>query len=72
MQCIHLVRVKPIQTEKNLTLEPYHNWLREQTITRYRGGCFPSTTMQSGIPETIIFRFADVEDAVAFKLWMDL
>ena len=66
MQCIHLVKIKPVGDGEFLILKPLHLWLRENNITRFRGGYWPNDKNQN--PETITFRFADIEDAVAFKL----
>ena len=67
MQCIHIVKVPPAKVDEiYITLEPYHEWLRANKITRFRGGNW--NNQKDGVPIGSVFRFAEVEDAMAFKL----
>lgn len=66
MQCIHFVKVEPIIRGEYLTLKPHHYWLQENGITQFRGGHWPYDEKQ--MPRHITFRFANIEDAMAFKL----
>ena len=66
MQCIHFVEVEPIVAGDYLTLKYHHDWLRQNGITQFRGGYWPYDENQ--VPRLITFRFANIEDAMAFKL----
>lgn len=72
MDCKFFVKVPPlIKTDSNNDsfgiFRDYHEWLRENNITRYRGGNWPGDTLvYKG--ENLTFQFADKEDAMAFKL----
>lgn len=64
MQCIHLVKVEGIpvsvHTYGEWTITPYVDWLKANSITRYRRSGWQDLTMK--------FRFERIEDAMAFKL----
>ena len=66
MQCLHFVKVDPVVEGEYFTLKPYHDWLSVNKIIRFRGGYWPNDKKQ--LPRLITFRFADIEDAMAFKL----
>lgn len=67
MQCIHMVKVEPIYNEEEcyVTTEPHVAWLKKNNIKRWRGGNF---SRNKSTEKYIAFRFADMEDAMAFKL----
>ena len=70
MDCAHQVIVYPVEQflpPDHLfvySLEPHVQWLRENGITRYRGGSF--FPYSPGDP--VRFRFESKEDAMAFKM----
>ena len=70
MDCRYMIKVPPIiKTVDNTDywmINDYYNWLRRNNITRFRGGHWPRGEEYTGSP--IVFRFADEEDAMAFKL----
>ena len=73
MDCKHFVKVLPIEIIDQdgfdmLVLEPYHYWLSENHIIRYRGGLWSTDEMNGYFSRPITFRFANKEDAMAFKL----
>lgn len=72
MDCKHFVKVPPIDAVNSGGLDcwsvnEYHNWLRKNNITRYRGGHWPPS-IESYRGQDITFRFDRIDDAMAFKL----
>lgn len=70
MQCIHFVKVEPFSVGDYLTLEPHYIWLRQNGIKRFRTNNKMLPSFNDGHEESYhtTFRFADIEDAMAFKL----
>lgn len=72
MDCKFFVKVPPIMIDNKMgeimySLHPHHSWLKANGITRYRGGLWSTNPEYYGT-KTVTFRFADREDAMAFKL----
>ena len=72
MDCKYFVKIVPfIKTDSDnnawWVFHDYHKWLRENNISRYRGGDRPQNTLDYR-GQDLTFRFADKEDVMAFKL----